>query len=310
VDKRRRTSPRAARARLLAENAENARALAELERNNLELRETQARLVQSAKMSAIGQLAAGISHEIRNPLNVIAGSIYVLRELLKAEPNPKVHEYLDHVEGEVKRATALIDGLLEFARPAESPLDSVDLNAVVARSLPLVTKLVEKASIELRFEPARSLPRVLANAGQLQQVVVNVLLNAAQAIDKPNGSIRVRTRAREGTVRIEVEDTGRGIAEEDMERLFEPFFTRREGGTGLGLYVSYGIVQRHGGRIEVFSRPGVGTTVSIVLPEELEPARDLRAAPAGLSVQSFSEGGPGTGTEQRSPEVCGRVGGS
>jgi signal transduction histidine kinase len=268
---------------------ENARARDDLERSNRRLLETQAKLVQSAKMSAVGQLAAGISHEIRNPLNIIAGSIYYLRELLRDLERPKVHEYLGSVEDEVRRATTLVEKLLDFARPAPGPLEPVDLNVVVERSLPLIAKLVEKRALalETRFTPG--IPAIEGNGAELQQVLVNLLLNAAQALE-PGGKIEVTT-APDGDdgVRVEVADTGPGIAPADLERLFEPFFTRRPDGTGLGLYVCWGIVERHGGRIDVHSRPGEGARFTVRLPRAiLDPGarlcphtREIRTSAAG-----------------------------
>jgi two-component system NtrC family sensor kinase len=254
---------------------ETASAYASLEGANRTLRDTQARLVQSAKMSALGQLAAGVSHEIRNPLNIIAGSIYLLKDLLRREPNKKVHDYLTHIEEEVARAAALTENLLELARPADAPSDDIDLNAVLGRAIPLIAKLVAQRRLTLERDLAPALPRVRGNAGQLQQVFVNLLLNAAQAMHS-EGRILVRTApSPDGTsVVASVEDTGCGISPDDLERLFEPFFTKRQGGTGLGLYVTYSIVERHGGRIHVESEPGRGTTFRITLP----------AAPAALAV--------------------------
>jgi signal transduction histidine kinase len=266
----------AAQAALAIENARNLRDLAEANRT---LRETQAQLVQSAKMSAIGQLAAGISHEVRNPLHVIGGSIYYLRELLRGTQNPKVEECLSHIEGEVGRAVGLIDNLLALARPQDAPFEELSLNDVVARSLGLVRAMAEKRGVAIEVDLADRLPPVLGNAGQLQQVALNVLLNGIQALEGRGGKIRVRTTAEEAVVRAEFEDDGPGIAPEVMEKIFEPFFSGREGGTGLGLYVCYGIARRHGGRIECRSEPGRGATFTVTLPAIKEAERSA-VAPA------------------------------
>ncbi|HEY8075297.1 MAG TPA: ATP-binding protein, partial [Labilithrix sp.] len=256
----------------------NARAVADLERANRRLVEVQAELVQSAKMSAVGQLAAGVSHEVRNPLHVIAGSIYFLRAALGDAP-PKVREHLGHIESEVARAVELTQKLLDFARPA-GPREPLDASAVVGRALPLLARMIEGRGVALEARLADGLPPVEGSAGELQQVVVNLLLNAAQALERRDGReggrIGVATSAAGGEVRIEVEDDGAGIAPGDLGRLFEPFFTRREGGTGLGLFVCWGIVERHGGKIEVASEVGKGTRFTVRLP-----APQLCESPSG-----------------------------
>ncbi len=240
-----------------------------------EAEETQARLVESAKMSALGQLAAGVSHEIRNPLNIIGGSIYFLRDHIDDAPRAKVRDYLEHMEAEVRRASDLLGKLIDFARPEPRSSAPTDVNAVVKRALPLIATVAAARTIEVSPSLRADLPPVDGSASELQQVVVNLLLNACQAFDGAGGGrIDVRTFVEPpgaglgggAGVRIEVEDTGRGIDPEDLKRIFEPFFTRREGGTGLGLYTSYGIVERHEGRIELESEPGRGTRISVRLP--------------------------------------------
>jgi len=254
---------------------ENARTLEELSRKNRLLEESQAHLVRSAKLSAAGQLAAGVSHEIRNPLNIISGSIYVLKERLRGLDDPKVRDYLEHVEAEVKRAAAMTERLLDVARPSERDPAAVDANEVVRGSLPLIAASAGRRDVAVEAALAERLPRVMGDLSELRQVVVNLVLNAAQALEAhpPSsgaGRIVVRTRAHGSEVLIEVEDDGPGISVADKGRLFEPFFTRREGGTGLGLFVCWGIIERHGGRLEVESAPGRGAVFTVrltALPE-------------------------------------------
>ncbi len=251
---------------------ENARTLRQLEGANRSLREAQAQLVQSVKMSAVGQLAAGISHEIRNPLNVIGGSIYYLRELLRAPGGPppeRAQECIANIEGEVARAAGLIDNLLAFARPQEAPFEPVDLAEVLAKSASLVRAMAEKRGIAIETELCAGLPRARGSLGQLQQVALNILMNAIQALEGRGGG-RISARTAPGRdqdeVAFEIEDDGPGIRPEHVDRIFEPFFSAREGGTGLGLAVCWGIVERHGGRIEVRSEPGKGATFTVRLP--------------------------------------------
>ena len=231
------------------------------ERRRLELQ-----LIQSEKMAAIGQLAAGIAHEIRNPLGIILSALYDLAELIRA-PEPEVEEDLRIARAEIERAQEIIDSLLEFSREGPAELGPVDLNDLVGRTLKLMGQYLRKHRIEAAVELA---PHgwCRANENALRQVLLNLVTNAVQAMPA-GGELRLRTEAKPGRrVALHVSDTGAGIPPERLSRIFEPFFTTKPPGegTGLGLSVVHSVVRSVGGTIEVASEPGRGTTFSIELP--------------------------------------------
>ncbi|HTT71618.1 MAG TPA: ATP-binding protein [Anaeromyxobacteraceae bacterium] len=273
--------------RALVKNAED------LERAYSTLTEKQHQLIQAEKQASLGQLVAGIAHEINNPIQFIHGNMSILSEAFDdilpllddtATGHPELRvarlEYpffrkqvavllKDLVDG-AARIAALVRDLKAFARRDEGRLDEeVDLNEAVRSSLRLLHNQLKHFRVEEQLEPA--LPHLRGNATQLQQVVVNTLQNAVEACDHRAGArIRVRTRTEpgQGQVRLSIEDSGSGMTEEVKGRIFDPFFTtkQRTGGTGLGLAITYGIVQQHRGQIEVESRVGQGTTFHYLLP--------------------------------------------
>jgi len=231
-----------------------------------ELMEMQASLVQSEKLASLGKLAAGIAHEINNPLGGILIYSHLLLEETKENSNQA--ETLKKIIKETSRCKNIVKGLLEFARPKEPEMAPTDLNEVINKALALFERqaLFQNIKIEKDFS---DLPRLVADGFQLQQVFANIIINAAEAMDG-NGVLTIKTHldARTDSLRIEFRDTGHGIREEDLPRLFEPFFTTKEvgKGTGLGLAISYGLVQKHNGSIEVKSQVGQGSTFTVVLP--------------------------------------------
>ena len=232
----------------------------------------QAQLIQSEKLAAFGQLGAGIAHEVKNPLAGILG--YVQLSLRKVEPETPIHSNLKVIEKETRRCKAIIDNLLKFARQERVACEPIELNRVAEDTAALVDHQLGMHQVRLEKELAENLPRVLGNANQLQQVLLNIILNAEQAMGGKPGTIRIETAGREdGQVEIRVRDTGSGIPKEIQARLFEPFFTTKPvgEGTGLGLSVTYGIIKDHKGEILVESEPGQGATFIIRLPA-LRPA--------------------------------------
>ena len=240
--------------------------LRELERRRLEQV-----LFDTEKLAATGRLAASIAHEINNPLEAVQNSLYLLSRAVP-EGAPE-RSYLDIATRETQRMSRILRQMLGFYRPTTS-MGPTDVNALVVEAETLVTKRLRENGVRIEKELLPELPLIRASADQLKQVLLNLFLNATEAMPK-GGRLIVATHTGGGeldahsteVVRIDVRDTGTGIGEEAVARIFEPFFsTKMEKGTGLGLWVSHGIVQAHGGTLKVRSRAGQGTTFTITLP--------------------------------------------
>jgi PAS domain S-box-containing protein len=231
----------------------------------LERRRVEQQLFESEKLAAVGRLAASIAHEVNNPLEAIKNSLYLLSTAKKVEENAR---FLDVARRETERVSHIIRQMLGFARRS-GEAELVSVNQLIEETLILVEKKMRQGRVEVAREFDARLPLVRARADQLRQVFLNLLLNAQQAMEK-GGRITVRTsvyeQALQPTVSVQVGDTGRGIPEADIPRIFEPFFSTRTKGTGLGLWVTQDIVRHHGGRIEVTSEEGAGTTFNVILP--------------------------------------------
>jgi signal transduction histidine kinase len=225
------------------------------------------------KLAALGTLAAGVAHELNNPIGIISSRIEVM--LMEAETQhlaPAPLEDLRVLQRHASRVARIARSLLSFARPGRGEQGPVDLNQVVEETLALAERQITSAGVTIRRGLAPGLPPIRGDAGTLQQVVLNLLKNAADAIAGA-GEIRIETRAVEhppGAVRLTVADTGAGIKPEEIPRIFDPFYTTKARGTGLGLSVSHGIVRDHGGTIDVQSQPGVGTTFVLTFPATIE----------------------------------------
>jgi len=238
------------------------------------LRTTQGELIQAEKLTSLGQMAASIAHEVNNPL---AGVMVYNQLLMKKVSGDKLSkevalEYLSKMDTELVRSTRLIRNLLDFARQSPPTLREVNINDVVERAFELAAHAAELNNVQVIKELGPSLPKLMADFDQLQQVCTNLIMNAIQAMHE-GGRLTLRTSADSGgQLKIEVQDTGQGISPENMQKLFTPFFTTKEKGkgVGLGLAVAYGIIQRHQGKIEVQSKEGEGTTFTIYLPRHHE----------------------------------------
>ncbi|NTV73223.1 MAG: HAMP domain-containing protein [Holophaga sp.] len=231
-----------------------------------QISETRLQLTQADKLASVGRLAAGIAHEINNPLTgVLTYASLMAKRLPEGDPNA---EDVEVIVRETKRCRAIIKELLDFARPAPPSRRPTDLNEVVRHSLAVVMNQLSLNHINLALDLAQDLPEAYADGNQVQQIAVNLLLNAADVVQPGAGQIRLVTRVFDDAfVELQVTDNGSGIAPEDLPHLFEPFFsTKGNRGTGLGLAVTWGIVESHGGSIDVQTELGKGTTFSIRIP--------------------------------------------
>jgi len=219
------------------------------------------------RLAVIGQLAAGVAHEINNPL----GSILLFNRLaLKGcSQDTPIRQHLERIEGEAKRCRDIVQGLLEFSRPREPKMEPVSLNALLDKTVALFENHLLLHDMEIIKQYRSDLPEAVADSGQMQQVFVNLIMNAVDAI-KGRGKITLTTRFHEevDTIEVEFDDTGCGMTQEVLDRVFEPFYTTKGvgHGTGLGLSISAEIIQRHGGTIRALSRAGEGSRFVITLP--------------------------------------------
>jgi len=244
-----------------------------VEQRTAELTRMQAQMIQSEKMVAIGKLAAGVAHEINNPLTgVLTNSSLMLEDLPDDHP---WREDLQTIVSETLRCRKIVKGLLDFARQTKPQRTLLDLNQVVEDVLALVRNQTTFRSVRVINELNPHLPSVLADADQMRQVVLNIVLNAAEAMSQ-GGELRVSSAldpSRRG-IEVRIGDTGPGIPDEVRSRVFEPFFTTKKTGTGLGLAVAYGIMERHHGELTIDTARGQGTTFTIRLPLEGRPDDD------------------------------------
>jgi len=233
-----------------------------------QLKESQEQLIQAEKLTSLGQLAASIAHEINNPLAGVLIYTQLLSKKVAGDTFKKEEAlgYLSKMESEVSRCSRIIRNLLDFARQTEPMLRLSDINQVIEQVLAMVGHQAKLQNIEVVKEFSPSLPKVMADFDQLQQIFTNLTLNAIQAMPD-GGRLTIRSSAVDSEVRIDVQDTGSGISKENMSKLFTPFFTTKSKGkgVGLGLAVVHGIIERHKGRIKVQSEVGKGTTFSVYL---------------------------------------------
>jgi signal transduction histidine kinase len=247
----------------------------ELNEYDKRLRENQDQLIQAEKLTSLGQMAASIAHEVNNPLAGVLVYTQLLVRKLNSDTFTKESalKSLATMETELTRSSRLIRNLLDFSRQSPPALREVNANEVLERALDLASFSAEPKGIKIEKSLSPSLPLIMADFDQLQQVSINLIMNALQAMPE-GGKLSLRTSTDDNQLKIEVQDTGQGISKENMRKLFTPFFTTKERGkgVGLGLAVVYGIIQRHKGRIEVQSKEREGTTFTIYLPLQREEA--------------------------------------
>ena len=266
-------------ARLFEEARAAAQRLEEVvEDQKLRLTLAQQQMLQAAKLSALGELVAGVAHELNNPLTVLLGTA----EMIEAGAPPRVQEHVRLMREAINSAQYVVHGLLTFGRQMPLEKKPVDLAELTDRVLALTFGELHVTEVKVHKDIAAGLPPVWADANQLQQVLVNLVNNAKQAMAEVEGDRRLTISVRPAVgerVRIEVADTGPGIPPDTIAKVFDPFVTTKRDGTGLGLSISYGIVREHGGTLTVESTVGRGATFTIELPVETAPsATDVAAA--------------------------------
>ena len=247
-----------------------------VEERTAELKETHEKVIRQDKMASLGKLAASVVHEINNPIAGSLSLIMLIKRILEEEDLTekeikKFKEYLDLMETETRRISRIVSNLLAFSRHSKMELKQVNLNSLIERTLVLTSNLLKINGVKVETNLTPDLPEIVGSEDQLQQVFMNFVSNAAEAmVTHKGGTLKIETRPVAGgdQVRVLFVDTGIGIPRENLTKLFEPFFTtKKEGkGVGLGLSVAYGIIQEHGGMIIVESEPGKGTTLDVRLP--------------------------------------------
>jgi len=254
-------------------NAELKSAYQKLNEYTQQLKDSQEQLIQSEKLSSLGQLSASIAHEVNNPLSGVLTYTQLLIKRIDSDKFSKesARDYLAKMESELIRSTGLVRNLLDFARQSAPALIETDLNDIINRVLELAAYSARLNKVEVIKELDSSLPKLTADPNQLQQVCTNLVVNAIQAMPE-GGKLTLRTSLDKGQLKMEVQDTGYGISPENMRKLFTPFFSTKKEvkGVGLGLAVSYGIIQRHRGKIDVQSTEGKGTNFIVYLPVHQE----------------------------------------
>ena len=243
--------------------------------------ELETQLTQAEKLSSIGLLAAGVAHEVNTPLAVISSYTQMLAKQMRPmmEQNARLAPVLEKITQQTFRASEIVNGLLNFSRTGGTEFASIDLNRLLHDTLTLLDHQFKTAQIQVETELDASLPHIHGSEGKLQQVVLNILLNARDAMyGSPDARIRIATEQVAGSVFVVVQDFGAGIEPEHLSRIFDPFFTTKtkpsngqHKGTGLGLAVSYGIMQEHGGKMHVDSQVGAGTTFRLEFPASVAP---------------------------------------
>ena len=240
------------------------RAAEQLAEANRHLQEAEAQVRRTERLAALGQLSAGLAHEIRNPLSTIKGSAEMLLKNVNAD-SAVSHELAGYISSEVDRTNALVTRFLDFARPLALRLEKTEITEVIDEAVAEVEKYTPTLDVSIYKNYSPDIAPILIDRQLIERVLYNLLLNAAQA-SPPQGSVTVKTRQLDDTVEISVIDRGTGIAPKDRESIFNPFFTTKSSGVGLGLAIVSKIVDEHGGQITVESEPGAGSVFHVLLP--------------------------------------------
>jgi two-component system NtrC family sensor kinase len=239
------------------------------------------KLFQSDRLASLGQLAASVAHEINNPIAGVLNLSMLIERVLKEDGIPperveEVRRYLLQISSETTRVGRIVGDLLAFSRRSSPQRTPADLNAIIRRTVSIIDHKLKLANVELELQLDENLSKMKCDSSQLQQVIVNLVMNASEAThNRGNGKVTVRTTSNteKASIRLEVKDNGDGIPKEYLAKIYDPFFTTKDEGkgVGLGLAVVYGIIESHGGDIEVETKIGEGTTFLVDLPVSGEP---------------------------------------
>jgi PAS domain S-box-containing protein len=263
-------------------------------RDVTDLKRLEEQLIQAEKLAAMGQMLAGVAHELNNPLTAILGVTELVREREGLDDSMK--RQLDLTHRQARRAARIVQNLLEFSRPASPQKKPIDLNSIIERTLQLHEHSLRRNQVEVDFSPRTDLPAVVGDANQLIQVLLNLISNAEQAIRevRESGRIQIRLASSSGSVIVTVQDDGVGIPADALPKLFDPFFTTKRpgGGTGLGLSICLSIVREHGGTIQAESLPGGGSAFRIYLPAARDVPRGDSPSRSAKSSDSGSDHDP------------------
>jgi two-component system NtrC family sensor kinase len=242
---------------------ENSRLYAEQLENLRKVEESQKALLQSEKMAAAGRLSASIAHEVNNPLQAVQNCLHLASR--EDVPEAKRREYLGMARTELERLMLTTRRMLDFYRPNTNALEKIDIRDLLEYVINLMSKQFSEAHLKIQLDVAQDLPSIMAVGSQIQQVFINLSLNAADAMPQ-GGTLKITAKAAARGVELFFQDNGPGIPKEKQQNIFEPFFSTKDGGTGLGLTVSYNIVTAHGGTLEYLSDRGPGACFHIILP--------------------------------------------
>jgi two-component system NtrC family sensor kinase len=260
-------------------------------RDITELKRLEEQLIQAEKLAAMGQMLAGVAHELNNPLTAILGASELVRDRPGVDENTK--RQLEMTHRQARRAARIVQNLLEFSRPASSQKKALDLNAVLERTLQLHEHSLRRNSVQVDFRSSAGLPPTVGDANQLIQVFLNLVSNAEQSIRevRASGHIHIRLGQKGSRIFASVQDDGTGIKPEALDKIFDPFFTTKRpgGGTGLGLSICMSIIREHGGDIEVENLPGGGAGFTVFLPVALAEAARRPAHAPGLDSSGSGE---------------------
>jgi signal transduction histidine kinase len=224
-------------------------------------------LIRADRLAAMGELTAGVAHEVRNPLGVIRASVQLLEDA-KTGPD-RIHEAAEVIKQEIDRLDRVIKALLDFGRPSKPTLVRTDLNEVLQDVVLFTSRFAKQASVTIAEQLDPDLPLIQGDPDQLKQVFLNLVTNAVQAMSTTGGTITIETRVAGDYVEVSIADNGPGIPTDDLPKVFDPFFTKRAEGTGLGLTIVHRIIDEHEGHIEVRSGAG-GTVFDVTLPAALD----------------------------------------